>query len=367
MQSELFYQIALSLVPQIGPVQARLLVEKFGKASEIFLSKKTMLENTEGIGPIRAGEIKQFKDFHRVEKELEFISRYSIKPLFINSVDYPKKLLHCYDPPTLLYYKGEADLNTSKTVGIIGTRKNSDYGRQLTEMLVEGLATTEPLIVSGLAFGIDVIAHKACLKNQLKTVGVMAHGLDTLYPPQHSALAREMLQEGGGLLTEFPSGTPPDKHNFPNRNRIVAGLCDVIVVVESGEKGGSMVTATLASGYNREVMAFPGRTIDIRSTGCNQLIQQQRAQLITGPSDLLRYMNWEEKKSKPSVYQTSLFLQLSALEQQLLECIGRKASVEIDEIMAELPTGNSSLAGALLGLELKGLIRKMPGQRFKLP
>ena len=366
MQPELFYQIALSLIPQIGPVQARLLLEKFGNASEVFKTKSSILEHTEGIGPVRASEIRQFRDFQRVEKEMEFIRKYQIKPLFINCNEYPKRLLHCYDPPTLLYYKGDADLNAVKTVGIIGTRKNSDYGRQLTETLVEGLAGSDPLIISGLAFGIDVIAHKASLKNQLKTIGVMAHGLDILYPPQHSTLAKEMLQAGGGLLTEFISGTPPDKHNFPNRNRIVAGLCDVVVVIESGEKGGSMVTASLASGYNREVMAYPGRTIDNRSAGCNQLLQQQRAQLITGPSDLLKYMNWEVQSSRQTVYQQSLFHQLGEFERKLVECIGSKESVELDELLAVLPVGNSVLAGALLGLELKGIVKKLPGQRFKL-
>ena len=366
MHQELFYQIALTLVPQIGPVQARLLIEKFGNASEVFKAKASMLENTEGIGSIRARELKQFKNFERAEQEIHFIEKYKIKPLFLNNPEYPSKLKHCFDPPTLLYLKGKSNLNNQRTIGIIGTRNNSDYGKQLTEQLVKGLASSNPLVISGLAYGIDALAHKACLIHQLPTIGVMAHGLDTIYPPQHIELAREMLQSGGGILTEFPSGTPPDKHNFPNRNRIVAGLCDVVVVVESGEKGGSMVTASLANGYHREVMAYPGRTIDKRSAGCNQLLQQQRAQLITGPDDLLRFMNWEEQQIKTKTIQPSLFEQLTPFEKQLIELIGKKESIDIDEIQIEMKAGNSTLAGALLMLELQGLIKKIPGQRFRI-
>ena len=366
MQTELYYQIALTLVPQIGPVQAKLLVEKFGSASEIFRAKTSLLEHTEGIGPVRAREIKQFRNFETIEKEIAFTEKFKIRPLFLKDSDYPSRLLHCYDPPTLLYYKGTANLNAARTVGIIGTRHNSDYGRFLTDNLVEGLKECCPLIVSGLAFGIDVLAHKASIRHQLPTIGVTAHGLDSIYPPQHLDLAREMIQENGGILTEFMSGTPPDRHNFPNRNRIVAGLCDAVVVVESGEKGGSMVTASLANGYHREVMAYPGRTIDKRSAGCNQLLQQQRAQLITGASDLLKFMNWENKKEHKKNIQHTLFQQLSPEEQILVNYLFQKEIAEIDEMQLSSGLNASLVAGSLLTLELKGLVRKLPGQRYLL-
>ena len=190
-------------------------------------------------------------------------------------------MLNCYDSPTLLYYKGEADLNGDKIVAIIGTRNHTDYGKQITEQLVEELTEQNVVVVSGLAYGIDAIAHKAAVKNNLPTVGVLAHGLDQVYPPQHTGLAKEMLKAGGGLLTEFRSKSKPDKHNFPTRNRVVAGMSDATIVIETGIKGGSMITAELANNYNKDVFAFPGKVTDTKSAGCNYLIKNNKAILLT--------------------------------------------------------------------------------------
>ena len=245
MVNDLLYQIALTRIPQVGCVQARLLIEKFGDAQAIFKAPQALLEKTDGIGTIRAKKIKAFAAFAEAEKEIQFIEKYKIQPLFISDKNYPQRLLNCYDPPTLLFYRGEADLNCAKIVALIGTRNHSEYGKQITEKLVRELASQKVLIVSGLAFGIDSIAHKASLKNNLPTVGVLAHGLDTIYPSQHGALAKDIIKQKGGLLTEFASQTQPDKHNFPTRNRIVAGMSDAVIVIESGIKGGSMVTAEL--------------------------------------------------------------------------------------------------------------------------
>src|SRR6185369_9319070 len=248
---------------------------------EIFKARKSDLERLDGIGEIRAASIKGYNDFGAAETEIKFIEKSGIRPLFLTDPAYPRRLLNCYDSPTLLYYKGEADLNASKVIAIIGTRNHTDYGKQLTEKLIKDLESFQPLIVSGLAFGIDALAHKAAIRSQLATVGVLAHGLDQLYPPEHSSLAREMVRSGGGLLTEFRTQIKPDKHNFPIRNRVVAGMSDAIIVVETGIKGGSMITAELANGYNRDVFAYPGKVTDPKSAGCNYLVKNNKAVLLT--------------------------------------------------------------------------------------
>ena len=296
MHSELVYQLALTLIPNIGPVQAKILLQQFDVA-EIFKAKKGELERIEGIGTIRAESIKSFTGFSKAEDEIAFIEKYKIKPLFITDKDYPKRLLNCYDSPTLLYYKGEADLNSGKIIAVIGTRNHTEYGKQVTEELIRELTEQNVVVVSGLAYGIDAIAHKAAVKNNLKTVGVLGHGLDQVYPSQHTGLAKEMLRAGGGLLTEFRSKTKPDKHNFPTRNRIVAGMSDATIIIETGIKGGSMITAELANNYNKDVFAYPGRVNDGKSAGCNYLIKNNKAVLLTDAQELIELMNWDEKKT----------------------------------------------------------------------
>jgi DNA processing protein len=221
LSNDLLYQLALTLIPNIGPVQAKILLQHF-EAEEIFKAKKSTLEKIEGIGGIKANNIKAFNDFSKAEEEINFIEKYKIKPLFLTDKDYPQRLLNCYDSPTLLYYRGAANLNSPRIISIVGTRNNSDYGKQVTEKLIKELAAQNVLVVSGLAFGIDAIAHKSAIKNQLPTVGVLAHGLDQIYPSEHSGLAKDLIKHNGGLLTEFRSKSKPDKHNFPIRNRIVA-------------------------------------------------------------------------------------------------------------------------------------------------
>ena len=275
MDNDLLYQIALTLIPNIGPVQAKILLQHCNP-DEIFHAKKSFLEKIEGIGAVRAASITAFRDFSKVEEEIKFIEKYKIKPLFIGSKEYPQRLLNCYDSPTILYYKGNADLNASKIIAVIGTRNHTEYGKQLTENLINDLAASNITVVSGLAYGIDALAHKAALKNNLPTIGVLAHGLDQVYPPLHAGLAKDMIKNNGGLLTEFRSYTTPDKHNFPTRNRIVAGMSDATIVIETGIKGGSMITAELANSYNKDVFAFPGKTTDSKRAGCNYLIKSNR-------------------------------------------------------------------------------------------
>jgi DNA processing protein len=365
MNSDLLYQIALTLIPNIGDVHAKALVNIYGNAQSIFKAKKKELEALEGIGTIRAKSIKEFTDFTSIEEEIKFIEKYKIAPLFITDKIYPQRLLNCYDSPPLLYYRGTADLNTSKIIAIVGTRSNSDYGKNITEKLVTELAGQNVLVVSGLAFGIDTIAHKAALKNNLQTVGVLAHGLDRIYPTQNKTLAKQMTEQGG-LLTHFMSNTLPDKQNFPKRNRIVAGICDALVVIESGLKGGSLITAELANGYNKDVFAIPGRTNDSKSEGCNYLIKNNKAALINCADDLLENMSWKNDKKATPKKQRELFIELTADEKIIADILQQRESIQIDELYFKSALSSSAVAQALLMLEMQGVIQSLPGKVYKL-
>ena len=364
---DLLYQLALSEVPNIGCVHAKILAQEFGSAEKIFKAKQQLLEKIEGIGEIRARSIKSFTDFSKAEEEIKFIEKYKITSLFLTDKNYPKRLLNCYDSPTLLFYKGEADLNASKVIAIVGTRNHTDYGKHQTDKLVKELSSQNILVVSGMAFGIDATAHKAAIKNDLATVGGLGHGLDQIYPPEHSNLAKDMLKHGGGLLTEFRSNTKPDKHNFPTRNRIVAGMSDATIVIETGEKGGSMITAELANGYNKDVFALPGRINDNKSAGCNFLIRNNKAMLLTDAEEIIEVMGWEEKSRKSEVRsQKELFIELSKDEKIIVEILKEKDLIHIDELNFKSGLSSSSMAAAILNLELQGVVATLPGKLYKL-
>ena len=366
MNNELLHQLALTLVPNIGDVQAKILIQHFGEVSAIFKAKTSALEKIEGIGSVRAKSIKEFDDFDIAEKEQEFIEKYKIKTFFLTDKDYPKRLLNCYDSPTLLFYKGIADLNAPKIVAIVGTRTNTEYGKQFTEKLVKDLSELNITIISGLAFGIDAMAHKAALKHGLPTVGVVGHGLDKIYPSENSSLAKEMIKEEGGILSEFFSGTKPDKHNFPLRNRIVAGISDATVVVETNIKGGSMITGNLANAYNRDVFAVPGRTTDTKSSGCNHLIKYNKAILLTDADELLELMGWKEKSKTKTKKQKELFIELTPEEKQVVQLLQAKETVSIDEINLSSGLSSSTIAAAILNLELQNVVASLPGKMYKL-
>jgi DNA processing protein len=366
MNGDLLYQLALTQVPQIGHVHARILVQHFGSARDIFKAPLAILEKIEGIGTVRARSIRSFKQFEEAEKEIAFIEKYRVRSLFLTDAAYPQRLLNCYDPPTLLFYHGRADLNCAHIVSVIGTRNNTEYGKHVTEKFIKDLTPHGVLVISGLAFGIDAQAHKSALKNDLSTVGVLAHGLDAMYPPEHAALARDMIKKNGGLLTEFRSGTKPDKHHFPTRNRIVAGMSDAVVVVETGVKGGSMITAELANGYHKDVFAFPGRVSDAKSAGCNELIKNNKAVLITRAADLVNLMGWEEKEIVKKKKQKEIFIELSGPERVIVEVLQEKECVPIDEIHQRCALSNSAVAASLLNLELQQVIESLPGKVYRL-
>lgn len=364
MYPDLVYQIALTLVPNIGDVRAKSLIEHFETAERIFKAPLKELEKIDGIGTIAAKSIKHFDDFKRCEKEVAFIKKAGITPLFLTDPNYPQRLLNCYDNPPMLYYRGNADLNHSKIISIVGTRKNSDYGKSVCDSLIADLKNEDVLIISGLAFGIDTVAHKAALKNDLKTVGVMAHGLDKIYPAQNKELALEMLGNGG-LLSDFMSGTNPDRQNFPRRNRIVAGICDALIVIESSKKGGSLITAELANSYNKDVFAIPGRVNDSRSEGCNYLIKSNKSLLITCANDLLEIMNWKAAPKKAKK-QRELFIELTPDERIITDILAAQENMRIDELYLKSGLSSSAVANALLMLEMQGVVAALPGKVFKL-
>lgn len=365
MQPDLLYLISLTQVPQVGSIHARTLLQHFGSAEQIFKSSIHDLEKIDGIGKIRARSIKSFRDFTLAEKEIAFLQRYGIRALSLLDADYPQRLLTACDAPPLLFYKGNADLNKARMISIVGTRRNSEYGKQITEKIIQELVPYDVLIVSGLAFGIDAIAHKTALKQGLSTIAVLAHGLASLYPPEHAQLSKQMLKQGG-LITEHISDIKADKHHFPIRNRIVAGISDCTIVTETAVKGGSMITADLANGYHKEVFAFPGRTTDFKSAGCNWLIRNNQASLLENIQDLVKMMGWEEKMKLSENAQGELFLILTEVEQRIINLLTERERMHIDVINATTGFPSSINAGALLELEMKELICSMPGRIYRL-
>ena len=364
MQEEQVLQIALTMLPEIGTVNTKALLTTFGSASAIFQAKKKELAQVEGIGERKAKLIKDFTAFNEVEKEIIFTKKNDYQIIFQTDDQYPKRLLNCYDAPVVLYLNGHCNLNASKIISIVGTRNNTDYGKQIVEQFIAELPHENLIIVSGLAFGIDAIAHKAALKNKIPTIGVLAHGLDRIYPMQHRNLSKEMVA-GGGLLTEFRKGVLPDKHNFPKRNRIVAGMADATIVIETATKGGSMITADLAATYNRELFALPGKIIDAKSSGCNQLIKENKANLFNGSADFLEWMGWHPKTVTPKK-QRVLIYEFTKDELQIADLLRDNQARSIDELYLKSGLSSSAFAAAILSLELQNAVTSLPGKMFRL-
>lgn len=364
---ELFiHRIALTLIEGVGDVLAKQLVSYCGSVEAVFREKKRILEKIPEIGPKTAASIAGFKNFARAEKELEFIQRHGIDLFFYLDENYPARLKNCYDAPILLYYKGTSNLNHSRMVAIVGTRNSSDYGKNFTIKIVEELIQMKATIVSGLAYGIDITAHKACVQQGIETIGVMAHGLDRIYPQAHSSVARKMVIHGG-LITEHTSGADPDRENFPKRNRIIAGLCDAVIVVEAAKKGGALITADIANSYNRDVFALPGRIDDTYSEGCNMLIKSNRAALIQSAADIRYIMGWDDSENPhKQALQKSLFVELNEDEKNLVGFISEQGRTAIDAIVIHSGMPSSKVASILLNLEFSGVIRCLPGKVFVL-
>lgn len=362
--NELTYQIALTLLDGIGDVLAKNLIAYCGSAEQVFKTKSREFEKIPGIGPVLAKSIvNSIGLLERAEQEVQFMQDHNIRPLFFTEKDYPQRLKHCHDSPVMLYYKGNADLNTARIVSVVGTRTPSDYGKELTAKLITDIQHSGIMVVSGLAYGIDITAHKAALKNGLETVGVLAHGLDRIYPSAHASAAEKIMAQGG-LLTEYISGTNPDRENFPARNRIVAGMCDALVVVESKRGGGSLITATIANAYNKDVFAFPGKVNDALSEGCNGLIKTNKASLIESAADLFYIMNWNEEAKPAKTPVLSPALSLSSDEQKIMNAFSGKPRLHIDEICFATGFPAGKVSSCLLQLEFSNVIVSFPGKMY---
>lgn len=365
MENEWLYRLGLTFVKLVGPKTGRALLQQYGTAAAVFKAPIKELKLIEGMGEIKAKSIKDAMALQLAEQELTYMNDNGIKPLWLYDDNYPERLKACVDSPLLLYTKGTANLDAAKVVATVGTRKLTEYGVKLTEDLVYGLSELDGvLIASGLADGIDTIAHKQCVKLGVPTVGVLGHGHDTMYPANNKILARDMCKNGA-VITEYPSGTIPMKDNFPMRNRIVAGMSDITIVIESDIKGGALITAKLASSYNREVAAYPGRVTDKRSSGCNELIRTNIAAMITKPDDLIELMNWGKPKIAKPV-QRQLLLALTSEEQKLVDLLQTKDSMHADELLHQSGLNNSQLAATLLQLEMQGLVKTLPGKMYRI-
>ena len=351
------------MVPNIGSMLAQNLIAYCGSAEAVFKTPKSKLLKIPLIGEERAAFIAKADVMAQAEQELKFIEEYKIQPLFYTDDAYPKRLKECSDMPLLLYYRGNADLNAQKIVAVVGTRKITAYGKEITRKIVEDLTAQSIIVVSGLAYGVDVAAHQAALDCKLKTVGVLAHGLNQIYPSQHTAIAKKML-EHGGLLTEYHSQIEVHPSNFPQRNRIVAGLCDAVVIVESDIKGGAVITANIANSYNKDVFAVPGRVGDKYSSGCNFLIKTYKATMIENGTNVLEAMNWLDN-AKPK-RKKQLNLTLSAEEQKIYQLLMETSEIEIDALVYKSEMSSGEVATTLLEMEMSGVLVSLPGKRYRL-
>ncbi|MEK6780661.1 MAG: DNA-processing protein DprA [Bacteroidota bacterium] len=360
--------LALHFTPGIGNYLMKQLVSYCGSAEQVFKTPKGKLMKIPGIGSASAEAIKTGNVFHLAEKEIKKAENYDAEILFYTDKKYPSRLKSIEDAPTLLYLKGNVNLNQAKTIGIVGTRQATSYGKEMVEKLVEDLMPYVPLIISGLAYGIDIHAHKQSLRHNLPTLGIMGSGMDLIYPASHKETAQKMLIHGG-LLTENPFGTKPDAHNFPARNRIIAGMCDALIVVEAAERGGALITAEIANSYNKDVFAIPGSIGQTYSDGCNKLIKTNKANLLTSIKDIEYIMNWSTtisslKKEPNSPLDISQF---EPDEQKVIQLLREKnAPMMIDELSWKSEITPSLLASLLLNLEFKNMVIPLPGKQFKL-
>lgn len=363
-EDELLYQISITQVPGIGPRLAKQLIHHCGSASFAFKDNLRSLSKIEGISYSIASSLRSFRNFKLAEEEIRFIEKNNIETRFYTDENFPFRLKFCSDAPILLFGKGNIDWNPKRALSVVGTRRMTSYGKKQCNEIINDLSTSKVSIISGMAYGVDICAHKAALKNNLPTLAVVAHGLDRIYPSVHRNTLVKMLDRGG-MITEFISGTNPDRENFPKRNRIIAGLSDATLVIESGAKGGSMITADIAASYSRDVFAVPGNNGSIFSEGCNYLIHTQKASLLRNADDLKKIMNWQNKKSNKPI-QTSLFVDLNEEEKKLITFLHLKGPVVIDDICINLSLPIQKTSVLLLNLEFKGMIESLPGKVYQV-
>lgn len=365
MDQDLIYALALQHVPKIGDLTAKKLINHCGSAEAVLNEKKSNLLKIDGIGAIMTKGLFASKHLKAAEDELRFIKDNDIVSLYFTDDNYPEKLKHCIDSPILLFQAGSIDLKQKRIISIVGTRKITTYGVAFCEKLIEQLTPFEPVIVSGFAYGTDITAHKSAIKNKLQTIGCLAHGLNQIYPKTHKKYMED-VERNGGFLTDFWSTDNFDRNNFLKRNRIIAGLSEATIVIESAEKGGSLVTADIANSYNRDVFAVPGRVTDSQSLGCNNLIKTQQAHVLSNPLDVPYILNWQLEDHTTPVIQKQLFVELTSEEKVIYKYLKDNEKQLLDVIALECKMPIFKVASILLKMELKGVTRPLPGKLFEL-
>ncbi len=366
-QDNLKQKIALTLIPGVGDRMLKALLSYFGSVEAIFNANASDLASLPRVGSKLSGFRTNKSLMERAEKEAAFVLKNHIKVSFYLDKDYPYRLKDCNDGPVLIYYQGNMNLNSDRIISIVGTRNSTAYGKRLVANVINELSDFDSkiVVVSGMAYGIDILAHRACANHQMQTIGVLAHGLDRLYPSVHREAAKKMMKNGG-LLSEFPSETNPDPQNFVKRNRIVAGLSDATLVIESGLKGGALITTNIASSYNRDVFAFPGEVGAPFSSGCNWLIKTNQAAMIENAKDLVAQMNWIKKKNNNNPVQTSLFQELTDDEKQIFDLLRQKGEMALNFISLALNQPISKTSVILFNMEMKGMLQVQPGNVYRL-
>jgi len=363
-EDKIIYKIALALIPKVGPILARRIVSYCGGVEEVFKKKKSFLIKIPGLGDSIANNIVNPNILKQAEKELNYIEKNNIKILFYLDDNYPSRLSQCEDAPIIIFIKGDINFEVSKVLSIVGTRHATNYGLDFCEKLISDLQEYKEdlIIISGLAFGIDVQAHKCALKYGIKTVAVLGHGLNYIYPAEHRSIAKK-IENNGANITEYTSNIAPAMGNFVSRNRIIAGLSDATIIIESRKEGGALITAEFANSYNREVFAIPGRISDLYSEGCNNLIKTNKAAMITSANDLKYFMNWAN--TYPCKEVEKPLIQISPTEEKLLNLIKENQEISIDTIIRLSKLNISEISIILFQLECKGLIKCLPGKIYK--
>lgn len=364
-KNELRYTLALQRVPNLGDTTAKKLLRLVGSAEGIYKEKKSNLLKIDGVGAFKLRELSEKIQLDDADAEVQFIEDNKIEYCYFQDKLYPEKLKHCIDGPILFFQRGNIDLQNRKIISIVGTRKVTSYGKIFCEKLIEELSILNPIIVSGFAYGVDIIAHKSAIANGLQTIACLAHGFNQIYPKVHKKHVQQ-VEENGGFITEFWSSDAFDRNNFLKRNRIIAGLSQATIVIESATKGGSLVTADIANSYNREVFAVPGRSTDSQSQGCNNLIKTQQAHMITNAADLIYMLGWELKESPPRQQQIQLFVELTEEEKVIFNYLKKQDKEGLDSIAITSKIPTYKVASLLLSLELKGLVRPLPGKLYQL-
>ncbi len=362
--TELFHLLALLKVEGVGDIMAKKLLNHCGSAQAIFDEKLAKLQKIDGVGTVLLKNLKDKSVFTKAEKEIKFLEKYPLQIFYYQDQNYPDKLKHCIDGPVLLFGKGQMNWQQQKMISIVGTRNMTSYGQDFIKQFLQDIAVLNPVVVSGFAYGVDIFAHKTAIDLGLQTIGVLAHGLNQVYPKIHQKYVNQFLDKGG-FLTEFWSDSQPDKENFVKRNRIVAGMSEATIVVESAEKGGSMITANFARDYFRDVFAVPGRVSDKYSQGCNMLIKTQKAQMITNAADLVYQLNWDLQETPKATIQKQMFVELDEVEQKVYDYLLAQGKQLLDNIALDCQMPIHQLSSVLLQMELQGVVRPLPGKLFE--